>query len=81
MEKKLNEFSEVELKSFVYDLNEDAQKIAGTIKVIRQELERRKAIKEKQTMDETNVEKTSADIALEAEMAKEVVETTEETAE
>jgi len=77
MNKPLKEFSEVELKSFIYDLNEEAQKLAGTIKVIRQELERRKAIKEKPNMEETNLEKTPADIALEAEMVEEATETAE----
>jgi hypothetical protein len=71
MNKPLKEFSEVELKSFIYDLNEEAQKLAGTIKVIRQELERRKATKEKPNMEETNLEKTPADIALESEMVEE----------
>lgn len=56
-EKKLAEISTAELKIAVYDLMEELEKNSNAVKVIKQELARRKAIKETKTMEEeTNVE-------------------------
>lgn len=71
MEKRLSSFTETEIKAALYELIEDLNKTNSTIKIFKQELDRRKAIKEKQIMEET-----TNDVVVE-----EVVETTEESTE
>lgn len=76
MEKKLSSFTETEIKAALYELIEDLNKTNSTIKIFKQELDRRKAIKEKQIMEETtNVEAGGV------HTSEEIVETVEESTE